>query len=355
MLDSGRVDLTNKVTSATNTRDSGAKYFILNGTNGPDELIKLDAKTQISLYGGNGNDTLITGVGNDYIDDNGGWVGQNNDSINSGDGNDTIYGQVDDDIIIAWGSEADGNDLAVGGGGNDYIEGGAGNDHLYGHESGSPVWINGGAFFSDTLDGGAGQDVLYGSAGGDLLIGGSEAEGADKSDTIYGNDGNDTIFGGSGNDTVHAGVGDDLANGGLGADTIAGGDGNDSLNGQGLSDYLFGNAGDDYLNGGFGYDRLNGGTGADQFYHLGNVNHGSDWIQDYTAADGDVLVWGGGAAAESDFLVQRANTASAGSADVDEVFITHVPSGLLAWALVDGDAQTALNVRVGDATFDLLA
>jgi hypothetical protein len=99
---------------------------------------------------------------------------------------------------------------------------------------------------------------------------------------------------------------------------------------------------------------VNGGVGADQFYHIGNAGHGSDWIQDYSAAEGDVLFYGA-SAVKSDFLIQRATTASAGADDVQEVFITHISSGVLLWALVDGDAQTELNVKVGGTTFDLLS
>ena len=85
--------------------------------------------------------------------------------------------------------------------------------------------------------------------------------------------------------------------------------------------------------------------------------HGSDWIQDYSAAEGDVLVYGGGVgtATASDFLVQRANTPNAGDALVDEIFVTHIPSGNLLWALVDGDAQTDLMIRIGGVDYDLLA
>ncbi|MFC3615726.1 calcium-binding protein, partial [Lutimaribacter marinistellae] len=108
-------------------------------------------------------------------------------------------------------------------------------------------------------------------------------------------------------------------------------------------------------NGGFGYDRVNGGEGADRFFHLGVADHGSDWIQDYDAAEGDVLVFGGTGASADDFLVQVTETANAGVAGVQEAFITHIPSGNLLWALVDGDAQDAINLRVGGEVFDLLA
>lgn len=135
---------------------------------------------------------------------------------------------------------------------------------------------------------------------------------------------------------------------------MIGGTGNDVLAGNSGSDLLFGGDGFDFMNGGFGNDRLNGGAGGDKFYHLGISDHGSDWIQDYVAADGDVLMWGGGAATASDFLVQRAEMANAGANDIEEIFVTHIPTGNLLWALVDGDAQAQINIQIAGQVFDLL-
>ena len=205
------------------------------------------------------------------------------------------------------------NDVILGGAGNDVFYGGVGNDTL-----------NGGDGF-DTLSGGDGRDILIGGNGDDILIGGTSID--DLRDVIYGGDGNDTINGGAGNDVM---------TGSAFGDEIHGGDGND------------------FVNGGFGHDRVNGGAGADKFYHLGIFDHGADWIQDYNAADGDVLLWGGGAATADDFLVQVAETANAGVAGVEEIFVTHIPSGVLLWALVDGDAQAEINIQINGQVFDLL-
>jgi Ca2+-binding RTX toxin-like protein len=206
--------------------------------------------------------------------------------------------------------------------------------------------------YDDYFDGGNGADTLIGGAGHDTLMGGGDE--TDLRDVIYGGDGDDSIDGGYGNDELRGDAGADTITGGYGSDTVIGGDGDDVLTGQTWGDILFGGAGNDFVNGGFGHDRVNGGDGADQFYHIGNAGHGSDWIQDFNHAEGDSLIWGAGAATADDFLVQRAHTQNAGAANVDEVFITHKASGLLAWALVDGDAQTSLMVTAGGATFDLL-
>lgn len=129
------------------------------------------------------------------------------------------------------------------------------------------------------------------------------------------------------------------------------------ITGSAWSDLIFGGDGDDFLNGGFGFDRLNGGAGADKFYHLGIRDHGADWIQDYNAAEGDVLFYGGGAGAArpDDFLVQRAETENAGAAGVAEVFVTHAPTGVLMWALVDGEAQDEITLQIGNDLYDLLS
>jgi Ca2+-binding RTX toxin-like protein len=118
---------------------------------------------------------------------------------------------------------------------------------------------------------------------------------------------------------------------------------------------MFGGPGNDTLNGGWGFDRMNGGTGADRFFHVGVADHGSDWVQDYNAADGDVLVFGLAGATRAQFQINEANTPSAGSADVDEAFVVYRPTGQIMWALVDGMGQDSINVQIGGQVFDLLA
>jgi hypothetical protein len=215
--------------------------------------------------------------------------------------------------------------------GNDLLRGGAGDD---------------------TLFGGDGTDTLIGGDGDDLLFGGTT--GADLRDVIYGGDGNDTAYGGAGNDEIRGDAGNDLLFGDTGADTLIGGTGNDTLNGGSLGDVLFGGDGDDFLNGGFGFDRLNGGAGADTFFHLGVADHGSDWIQDYSAAEGDVLQFGNAQATRSQFQINTAFTPSAGSADVAEAFVIYRPTGQIIWALVDGAGQESINLRIGAEVFDLM-
>ncbi|WP_371157995.1 TRAP transporter substrate-binding protein DctP [Jannaschia sp. 2305UL9-9] len=209
-----------------------------------------------------------------------------------------------------------------------------------------------GGLGADTINGGDGNDTLIGGEGDDVITGGATT--ADLRDLIYGGAGNDTIDGGYGNDELRGDAGNDSIAGGFGADTVIGGAGNDTLTGSAFGDEIFGGDGMDFVNGGFGSDRVNGGAGADSFFHLGIADHGSDWIQDYSAADGDVLVFGGAATADQ-FQINQANTASAGDAGTDEAFVIYRPTGQIIWALVDGMAESSITLRVGGVETDLLA
>lgn len=190
----------------------------------------------------------------------------------------------------------------------------------------------------DVFDAGAGNDTVSGGAGNDTLSGGGEG------DVLMGMNGDDMLSGDAGNDVVIGGAGDDMIFGGTGADRLVGQSGNDTLTGNALSDTLLGGDGDDVLNGGYGFDELRGGAGADRFFHEGVAGHGSDFIADYAGDDGDLLVYGGVANA-GDFRLTYADS-GAGDAGVEEAFITHMPSGQVLWALVDGAAQDEINLQI---------
>jgi serralysin len=149
-------DLTITVFDGTFTSSINVRVIV--GTN-KTEVINIGTTTVGTdmIFGGNGDDTINSGVGNDLIcGGNGGGIvngGLGDDTIDGGNGNDTLRG-------------GDGNDLIFGGGGNDTLEGG--NDN-------------------DTLDGGSGTDILRGESGDDTLTGGS---------------GPDSFNGGPGNDTA---------------------------------------------------------------------------------------------------------------------------------------------------------
>ncbi|MEY8841470.1 calcium-binding protein, partial [Cribrihabitans sp. XS_ASV171] len=181
----------------------------------------------------------------------------------------------------------------------------------------------------------------------------------DLRDVIYGGEGDDMLDGGYGNDLIFGQGGNDTIAGDFGADELQGQEGNDVVTGGALSDLVYGGDGNDFVNGGFGYDRINGGDGADRFFHLGVYDHGSDWVQDYDAAEGDVLVFGNAAATRDQFQINYAHTATAdgersGEDDVQEAFIVYRPTGQVMWALVDGEGQDEINLRIGNDVFDLM-
>ena len=231
--------------------------------------------------------------------------------------------------------------LLEGDDGANFLQGAAGSDRLIGH-GGNDTLL--GEADNDQLFGGDGADRLNGGDGNDRLFGGASA--ADLGDTVFGGAGDDYIDTGYGNDNVSAGLGSDTVIGGFGSDTLVGQEGNDFLTGSALSDQLFGNDGFDFLNGGFGHDRLNGGAGDDRFYHLGVRDHGSDWIQDYSALQGDQLAIGIRNASPSQFQINRAATPGAGLANVDELFIIYKPTQQILWALVDGAAQSRVYLMI---------
>ncbi|MCX7564957.1 calcium-binding protein [Sulfitobacter sp. F26169L] len=241
----------------------------------------------------------------------------------------------------------DGDDVLTGMDGGDVLNGLAGNDRLLARDG------------DDTLNGGNGADTLNGGDGDNLIYGGGGP--ADLRDVIYAGAGDDTVFAGYGNDLVFGMDGDDQIAGGFGADELHGQNGNDTINGGALADMIFGGDGDDFLNGGFGYDLVNGGAGADKFFHNGTQGHGSDWLQDFDTAEGDVLLFGNPDATVDQFVVRTAHTEAAngersGDDAVEEAFVVYQPTGQIIWALVDGSGQDQINIQFAGASdlFDLL-
>ncbi len=179
-----------------------------------------------TVYGGAGNDTIITGDDADWIDG-----GSGNDVIDAGLDRDTVFG-------------GEGNDFIVGGEGSDNIDGGAGNDTIYGGlDPAYPDSLN----IPDATDlvPDNGRDTIHGGEGNDVIYG------QDDDDLIYGDAGNDRIDGGIDEDTIYGGTGNDTIIGGEGADSMSGGADRDVFivgsNTAGLGDFIDGNEdGDDY-------------------------------------------------------------------------------------------------------------
>ncbi|TXG85699.1 MAG: hypothetical protein E6R12_00175, partial [Sphingomonadales bacterium] len=247
--------------------------------------------TELSVDGGDGNDTLNGGSGNDVL-----YGGTGNDALNGNAGNDALVG-------------GDGNDTIFGGTGTDTITGGAGDDRLDGGSTEATNIINfsGDRIFYDFFYNGNGtfshndQRVSGPTDGNDTIsnfsvfnygsttwsptygtLGNNNAETTTFTTTSYphfAQGGNDILFGSSGKDSIYGEAGDDTLNGHAGDDFLDGGIGNDTISGGLGNDSLRGGAGNDLINGGAGNDVIVAGSGTDTVVLAGN------W-RDYTITQG---------------------------------------------------------------------
>ena len=219
-------------------------------------VLRVAGPSGAALYGGDFDDTLLGGAGSDFLF--------------SGDGRDVLLGGAGRDTLLG----GDGTDLDAGGDGADVLYAGDGDDGMFG-EAGD-----------DILGGNAGRDTLVGGDGDDLAFGGAD------DDTLYGQAGADHLRGDAGDDILVGDAGRDTLVGGEGHDLAFGGGDDDILYGEAGADHLRGDAGDDTLIGGAGDDTLVGGAGVDVFVF--NLNHGLDWIPDFTAGLDHILLQGSG-------------------------------------------------------------
>ena len=256
---------------------------------------------------GYGNDTITTGVDNDWI-----FAGFGDDGITAGDGNnlimaDTGYAARDADGNLVFGSTqpfTGGDDVVSSGHGNDYIVGGTGSDvidsaggnnligadYLYaelnvdgsrfvdndgdhdtGYDGDDQVTTGAG---EDWLFGGFGNDNLSAGAGNDIAIGDTARITLNVDQSLRLTVTNPTL---GGDDYILLGDGADMGFGGAGADSIYGGDGPDLLVGdfatvdQRQDGFRFiettypSFGGSDLLNGGASFDVLIGGHAYDYF------------------------------------------------------------------------------------------
>lgn len=118
---------------------TGLENVIFNAGDGNDVLDGAEATTNLSAFGGNGNDTMTGGSGKDLFEGDAG-----DDNLAGRRGKDTLMGGV-------------GNDILQGGRGADLLTGGAGDDVLLGGRG------------ADDLNGGTGNDVMQGGPGTDLF------------------------------------------------------------------------------------------------------------------------------------------------------------------------------------------
>jgi Ca2+-binding RTX toxin-like protein len=190
------------------------------------------------LFGGTGNDTLLGKGGNDQL-----FGGSGNDTLIGGTGDDQMFGQAGNDRMI-W-NPGEGTDLMEGGDGNDTAEvnGGNGAEIFTITANGSRVRFDRTSPAPFSLDIGTTENLVVNANGGDDVITAGNGlapliqltlDGGAGNDTITGGDGNDTLIGGDGNDVINGGRGNDVAQLGTGDDTFVWnpGDGSDTVEGQ---------------------------------------------------------------------------------------------------------------------------
>ncbi|XWK90630.1 MAG: calcium-binding protein [Phormidium sp.] len=209
----------------------------------------------LTLTGADAGDDIIWAFGNDTA-----YGGGGKDSLVAFGGAKVMFGNKDDDILrfadtVTSGTGAtlyggQGNDTLLGKNGGALLSGDKGNDSL--------VASTGAGNIFDTLLGGDGADNLIGTDQAEVLIGGSDSiPGLDTTtgvDLINAKNGDDTIVAGGGGSVVSGADGKDSMIGGKGNDSFLGGNGDDILFGEAGNDTLQGWTGADSLTGGAGAD-----------------------------------------------------------------------------------------------------
>jgi serralysin len=191
--------------------------------------------------------------------------------------------------------------------------------------------------------------VLRGGDNDELLDGSAFA------DLIAGRGGNDTLRGGAGDDDLRSGGGSDTASGGGGDDFIKGGAGDDILSGNDGNDILRGGAGNDLLNGGAGKDTLTGGKGADAFrfdapFHglkkdtLTDFDNGDDTLQLDASVFTALATFAGGALDPDSFRANQKGIAR----DADDVIVYNKVTGILYYDADGNGAGEAVKVALLD-------
>ena len=159
------------------------------------------------LYGGDGNDLLDGGNGNDWI-----YGGAGANTLIGGFGNDTFFVDSASDAIVEYA-----------GGGTDFVRtsvslalsAAAEVENLHVADLNQVTALS--------LTGSDSANFIVGNAGDNLL------KGLSGNDVLAGFHGNDRLEGGLCNDTIDAYVGDDVLAGGAGKDALKGGEGRDAF------------------------------------------------------------------------------------------------------------------------------
>ncbi len=159
------------------SRDAGGQLFVNGDAIDGATVASTDL---IRVNGGDGNDAITLDETNGPLPAAQLFGGDGNDTLTGGSGDDQLSGQDGNDSLFGRG----GGDSLAGGAGDDFIAGGAGNDTMFGGDG------------NDFVDGDQGADVAFLGAGNDVF----RWDQGDGSDNVEGGSGFDELlFNGFGN------------------------------------------------------------------------------------------------------------------------------------------------------------
>lgn len=256
------------------------------------------------LHGGDGNNIVIGGLGNDTATTMGG-----HDIIFGDQGEITLLASGVRSLITSADPARGGEDHVTSGGGDDFVIGGLGSDVIVTSEGADIILSDHGIIQitpannfnlisssdaslggEDVVDAGAGENIVLGGDGADVIVSG------DDQDTLFGDNASLSYLEGvivsittlaqnvGSDDTISSGGGGDLVLGGFGGDTIRADDGDDTVLGdngtlnytagilftiktiapdQGAADSISGGGDDDLLFGGTAGDSIDAAGGDD--------------------------------------------------------------------------------------------
>ncbi len=255
---------------------------VLKGGGGDDFLVGGEGAGKDSLYGGDGNDTLV-GEGDVLVGEAG------IDVFYAGAGSVIVDQEEGENIYLAGSVNASsagaslnatlggaGISVSLGGGASVNVQNG-----LTALGNANYIFADGSSIKHSDLLGNNLNSVVNLESAAAMIFGGK----LDDTLTALGTT-NSTLFGGLGNDSLAGSAGLDTLMGGMGNDTISGGSGADNVDGGQGNDVISGDAGDDILEGGDGIDTMMGGLGNDTYVVdtlsdviTENAGEGTDTVQ----------------------------------------------------------------------------
>ncbi|MDZ4395122.1 hypothetical protein [Cypionkella sp.] len=299
-----------------------------------DAVVAVDTGAKIRTL--SGNDSVIGGAGNDWID-----MGTGADLVLASAGDDTINGgQGVDRLVMGLHSSQvlvttiDGQCVVLSALGRSFISGIEEFEFIDGIKSvtSKPLAVvsasNAAVGAASTSIDVTSDSMADSSVQGVRLTGRTDLDfvGNDNGNRVIGNAGSNIIFGEAGDDGLHGYAGHDLLNGGLGNDSLSGG------------------LGQDTLNGGAGKNSIIGGAGADVFI----ASNGINTVHDFSTAQHDSLVFFG--FNDDDLAESLSHWSSHTLTSADDFAISEVMRAGVSYLTLTSDLGDSLILRNVDTT-----